>query len=80
MPDMVPGWFQSFELGHQGYSEFLIYWTRTKIQQVLTTSTLNAKMNIRERFYPSLLGPHQPLYLTGQNTARITMMVIKDKG
>ena len=27
MPDYGdPGWFQSFELGHQGYSEFLIYW------------------------------------------------------
>ena len=27
MPDYGdPGWFQSFEMGHQGYSEFLVYW------------------------------------------------------
>jgi hypothetical protein len=67
MPDYGdPGWFQSFELGHQGYSEFLIYWdpdedTNGVDQFYLETS----KENIRKRFYTSLLGAHQPLYLTG---------------
>jgi hypothetical protein len=67
MPDYGdPGWFQSFELGHQGYSEFLVYWdpdenTDGVDQFYLETS----KENIRKRFYTSLLGPHQPLYLTG---------------
>ena len=61
-----PGWFQSFELGHQGYSEFLIYWdpdadTNPVDQFYVDTS----KMNIKNRYYTSLLGPHQPLYLTG---------------
>jgi glycolate oxidase len=67
MPDYGdPGWFQSFELGHQGYSEFLIYWdpdddTNPVDQFYVDTS----KMNIKNRYYTSLLGPHQPLYLTG---------------
>jgi glycolate oxidase len=67
MPDYGdPGWFQSFELGHQGYSEFLVYWdpdvnTDGVDQFYLETS----KDNIRKGFYTSLLGPQQPLYLTG---------------
>ena len=67
MPDYGdPGWFQTFELGHQGYSEFLIYWdqdddTNPVDQFYVDTS----KMNIKNRYYTSLLGPHQPLYLTG---------------
>src|SRR5512136_1357581 len=67
MPDFGdPGWFQSFELGHQGYSEFLIYWDQDEdtsgVDQFYVETS---KMNIKERFYTSLLGPHQPLYLTG---------------
>ena len=67
MPDYGdPGWFQSFELGHQGYSEFLVYWDldddTDKVDQFYVDT---AKMNIKNRFYTSLLGPHQPLYLTG---------------
>jgi glycolate oxidase len=67
MPDYGdPGWFQSFELGHQGYSEFLIYWDQDEdtngVDQFYVETS---KMNIKERFYTSLLGPHQPLYLTG---------------
>ncbi len=67
MPDYGdPGWFQSFELGHQGYSEFLVYWDQdedtTGVDHFYVETS---KMNIRERFYTSLLGPHQPLYLTG---------------
>jgi hypothetical protein len=67
MPDYGdPGWFQSFELGHQGYSEFLIYWDQDENTDGVDQFYLDtSKMNIRERYYTSLLGPHQPLYLTG---------------
>jgi len=67
MPDNGdPGWFQSFELGHQGYSEFLIYWDqREDIKGVDHFYVETSKMNIKNRYYTSLLGPHQPLYLTG---------------
>ena len=64
MPDYGdPGWFQSFECGHQGYSEFLVYWDQdedtTGVDQFYVETS---KMNIKNRFYTSLLGPHQPLY------------------
>src|SRR4030042_1907104 len=67
MPDYAdPGWFQSFEMGHQGYSEFLVYWDQDddtdKVDQFYLDTS---KMNIDHRFYTSLLGPHQPMYLTG---------------
>ena len=67
MPDYGdPGWFQSFEMGHQGYSEFLVYWDQDddtdKVDQFYLDTS---KMNIEHRFYTSLLGPHQPMYLTG---------------
>ena len=67
MPDYGdPGWFQSFELGHQGYSEFLVYWDQDEDTTGVDKFYLEtSKMNIKERFYTSLLGPHQPLYLTG---------------
>ncbi len=67
MPDYGdPGWFQSFELGHQGYSEFLIYWDQDENTDGVDKFYLDtAKMNIKGKFYTSLLGPHQPLYLTG---------------
>jgi hypothetical protein len=67
MPDFGdPGWFQAFELGHQGYSEFLIYWDhREDISGVDQFYVDTAKMNIKHRYYTSLIGPHQPLYLTG---------------
>jgi hypothetical protein len=67
MPDYGdPGWFQSFELGHQGYSEFLIYWDPDVNTDGVDHFYLEtSKENIRKRFYTSLLGPHQPLYLTG---------------
>jgi|PlaIllAssembly_1097288.scaffolds.fasta_scaffold23760_2 hypothetical protein len=67
MPDNGdPGWFQSFELGHQGYSEFLVYWDHREDTTGVDHFYLEtAKMNIKNRFYTSLLGPHQPLYLTG---------------
>ena len=67
MPDYGdPGWFQSFECGHQGYSEFLVYWDQdvdtTGVDQFYVETS---KMNIKNQFYTALLGPHQPLYLTG---------------
>jgi hypothetical protein len=67
MPDYGdPGWFQSFELGHQGYSEFLIYWDPGENTDGVDHFYLEtAKENIRKRFYTALLGSHQPLYLTG---------------
>jgi len=67
MPDYGdPGWFQSFELGHQGYSEFLVYWDPDLNTDGVDHFYLEtSKENIRKRFYTSLLGPHQPLYLTG---------------
>jgi hypothetical protein len=67
MPDFGdPGWFQSFELGHQGYSEFLIYWDQDDDTDPVDEFYVEtSKMNIRHRYYTSLLGPHQPLYLTG---------------
>lgn len=61
-----PGWFQSIALGHQGYSEFLVYWDQdedtTGVDHFYVETS---KMNIRNGFYTSLLGSHQPLYLTG---------------
>jgi len=67
MPDYGdPGWFQSFELGHQGYSEFLVYWDQDENTDGVDHFYLEtSKMNINGRFYTSLLGPHQPLGLTG---------------
>ena len=67
MPDYGdPGWFQSFELGHQGYSEFLVYWDPDENTDGVDHFYLEtSKENIRKRFYTALLGPHQPLYLTG---------------
>jgi glycolate oxidase len=67
MPDYGdPGWFQSFELGHQGYSEFLVYWDQDENTDGVDQFYLEtSKDNIKKHFYTSLLGPHQPLYLTG---------------
>jgi len=67
MPDYGdPGWFQSFELGYQGYSEFLIYWDQDEDTTGVDHFYLEtSKMNINHRFYTALIGPHQPMYLTG---------------
>ena len=67
MPDYGdPGWFQSFELSHQGYSEFLVYWDPDENTDGVDHFYLEtSKENIRKHFYTALLGPHQPLYLTG---------------
>lgn len=61
-----PGWFQSFEIGHQGYSEFLIYWDQDEDTSYVDRFFLQtSKMNIENNYYSSHLGPHQPLFLTG---------------
>ena len=61
-----PGWFQLFENGHQGYSEFLIYWDQDEDTSGVDRFFLQtSKMNIENNFYSSHLGPHQPLFLTG---------------
>jgi glycolate oxidase len=83
MPDYGdPGWFQSFECGHMGYSEFLVYWDQDddtdKVDQFYLDTS---KMNIKNRFYTSLLGPHQPMYLTGPQYGpnyHIYMLKVKD--
>ena len=61
-----PGWFQNFENGHQGYSEFLIYWDQDEDTSYVDRFFLQtSKMNIENNYYSSHLGPHQPLFLTG---------------
>ena len=57
MPDYGdPGWFQSFELGHQGYSEFLIYWDQDEdtsgVDQFYVETS---KMNIKNGSIPPCL-------------------------
>jgi hypothetical protein len=43
-----PGWFQLFENGHQGYSEFLIYWDQDEDTSSVDRFFLaSSKMNIR---------------------------------
>ncbi len=84
MPDYGdPGWFQSFELGHQGYSEFLIYWDQDENTDGVDQFYVDtSKMNIKERFYTSLLGPHQPMYLTGPKYGpnyHLFMLKVKDE-
>lgn len=84
MPDFGdPGWFQNFELGHQGYSEFLIYWDqREDISGVDQFYVDTSKMNIQHRYYTSLIGPHQPMYLTGPMYGpnyHIWMLKVKDE-
>ncbi len=60
------GWFQGSDLGHQGYSEYLVYWDQdedtTGVDHFYTETI---KANIKNKFYSALLGPYQPLFLTG---------------
>lgn len=67
MPDYGErGWFQSIEMGHLGYSEYLIYWDPEEDPEAADRFYLKSlKENIRNRFYTAMLGPNQPLYLTG---------------
>ncbi len=61
-----PGWFQTMELGHCDYSEYLTYWDandpeRYKADQMYLDTM---RQNIKEGFYSSFLNA-QPLWLTG---------------
>ncbi len=61
-----PGWFQSFDLGHQGYSEFLTYFDPDEDTNPVDQFYLEAaKINIRDRCYTALVGSVQPISLTG---------------
>ena len=67
MPDYGdPGWFQLGEGGHQGYTEFLIYYDpdedTNRVDQFYVETV---KQDIRKRCYSSALGPLQPMHLTG---------------
>lgn len=60
------GWFQSIEMGHQGYSEYLIYWDPEEDRETADQFYLESlKESIKKGFYTALLGPNQPLSLTG---------------
>jgi hypothetical protein len=67
MPDCKDlGWFQSCEMGHLGYYEYLIYWDQREDTNGMDQFYVDsAKMNIENGCYPALLSSHQPLYLTG---------------
>jgi len=62
-----PGWFQSVEIGHCDYSEFITYWdsldkSRNKVDHWYLEA---AKENIKKGFYSSFLSGEQPIWLTG---------------
>lgn len=67
MPDCKDlGWFQSCEMGHLGYFEYLIYWDQREDTNGMDQFYVDsAKMNVKNGAYPALLSSHQPLYLTG---------------
>ena len=67
MPDCKDlGWFQSCEMGHLGYYEYLIYWDQREDTNGMDQFYVeSAKMNVRNGAYPALLSAHQPMYLTG---------------
>ena len=67
MPDCKDlGWFQSCEMGHLGYYEYLIYWDQREDTNGMDQFFLeSAKMNVRNGAYPALLSAPQPMYLTG---------------
>jgi hypothetical protein len=62
-----PGWFQTMEMGHCDYSEYLIYWDpydeeRHKADQMYVETV---KQNIKQGFWTSFLNAAQPIWLTG---------------
>jgi hypothetical protein len=70
MPDYGdPGWFQSFELGHQGYSEFLVYWDPDENTDKVDEFYLEtSKENIRKHFYTSMSSIWKHLRKTSGST------------
>ncbi len=62
-----PGWFQTMEMGHCDYSEYLIYWDpydeeRHQADQMYVETV---KQNIKQGFWTSFLNAAQPIWLTG---------------
>ena len=57
MPDCKDlGWFQSCEMGHLGYYEYLIYWDQREDTDGMDQFYVeSAKMNIENGCYPALL-------------------------
>jgi glycolate oxidase len=67
MPDYRdPGWFQSVELGHSGYFEFLIYYD-PRMDTIKRDHCYleSAKLNIQKGYWTSFNGSSQPINLTG---------------
>jgi hypothetical protein len=67
MPDYGdPGWFQSTELGHSGYFEFLVYYDpEGDMEKVDQWYVDTSKLNVKKGFYTAFLPSSQPVYLTG---------------
>jgi len=82
MPDYGdPGWFQSFELGHKGYSEFLIYWDQDDDTTGVDHFYLEtSKMNIKNRLLHLAPGA-SPAPLSDRSEVRteLSRMVSEDK-
>ncbi|MDY7036668.1 MAG: hypothetical protein SV375_10975, partial [Thermodesulfobacteriota bacterium] len=61
-----PGWFQSVEMGHSSYFEFLIYYDPEEDTNKVDQCYLEAaKLNIEKGYWTSFLLSSQPVYLTG---------------
>ena len=61
-----PGWFQSVEIGHSGYFEFLIYYDPDENTDKVDQCYLEAaKLNVKKGYWSSFLLSSQPVGLTG---------------
>ena len=61
-----PGWFQSVELGHSAYFEFLIYYDPEVDTEKVDHCYLEAgKLNIEKGYWTSFLLSSQPVHMTG---------------
>lgn len=61
-----PGWFQSVELGHSGYFEFLIHYDPNEDTKGLDQYYVETcKLNIKKGYWTSFMLCNQPVYLTG---------------
>jgi len=61
-----PGWFQSIEIGHGGYFEFLIFYDpREDTNRVDHFYLETAKLNIKKGHWTSFCGSSQPIRLIG---------------
>lgn len=61
-----PGWFQTGELGHTDYSEFITYYDPDEGTNSFDLWVVDViKENIRKGFWSGLLAPQNSMYLTG---------------